>query len=573
MKYVFGPPSPPPAPFSPPIEGVSAHPPLSKLPHLVDAAISEVRLHMYRIPEGNLSRILSVPEIVGRPSTNSTHLWRCMLQRRKHPWINLEWRIWNLLPDAVWTDDPEQATLFVVPHAMLGHACQGNAALTKRYLVDGMAKFLHHIVHAMPYYNRSGGRDHVTVLLDENGPLCNCETRQILAPNNTFTFNVLMSMMKIGHWAHHNQSMFGWQNHFDIAMPQFGAVPESFGPFPYLPPRRWEQVVESPKYSFGFSGSYWGREVPCPATIQDAPPESLGSKHVCACSPGTRTWLQKYMKKQCNSSATARPTTRCEGESGRMGTFWYALCPAAWACWSSRLYHAIDRLTVPVIMADGAIQPFEDVLDWSSFAVQLETTRLRSNNVSQLDWLHYDALNADAACSTCTTCHGCTRQPLVKRVRMLERVRPWFLYNGTAPYNAIGLLLIELHCRQASKGPCRTEWYRERVEAAESGRKAHSRRNHHNNGGAEVVAEEVVVARRTAAVADAPPAAAATEVLAEEVADGASYDLRGAPCWAGGPKCPQDAAQAKAEGAIRPVGCVGKGLGWGAKCFGTHLIG
>ena len=47
MKYVFGPPSPPPAPFSPPIEGVSAHPPLSKLPHLVDAAISEVRLHMY----------------------------------------------------------------------------------------------------------------------------------------------------------------------------------------------------------------------------------------------------------------------------------------------------------------------------------------------------------------------------------------------------------------------------------------------------------------------------------------------------------------------------------------------
>ena len=87
------------------------------------------------------------------------------------------------------------------------------------------------------------------------------------------------------------------------------------------------------------------------------------------------------------------------------------------------------------------------------------------------------------------------------------------------------------------------------------------------------MAEEVVVARRTAAVADAPPAAAATEVLAEEVADGASYDLRGAPCWAGGPKCPQDAAQAKAEGAIRPVGCVGKGLGWGAKCFGTHIIG
>ena len=76
-----------------------------------------------------------------------------------------------------------------------------------------------------------------------------------------------------------------------------------------------------------------------------------------------------------------------------MGTFWYAR-PAAWACWSSRLYHAIDRLTVPAIMACNLalFQPFESLLDWQSFAVKLDTKRLMSYNASQLDHLHHDGL-------------------------------------------------------------------------------------------------------------------------------------------------------------------------------------
>ena len=136
-----------------------------------------------------------------------------------------------------------------------------------------------------------------------------------------------------------------------------------------------------------------------------------------------------------------------------MGSFWFALCPAAWACWSSRLYHAIDSVVVPVIMANGAIQPFEDVLDWRSFSVTLDTEPLLANNsvvarTAQLDALHLEARDVHHFCTDCPTCNNCTRLPLVKKLRTLEQVRSWFLYNGTWPYNAMGLFVLELHCRQ-----------------------------------------------------------------------------------------------------------------------------
>ena len=125
--------------------------------------------------------------------------------------------------------------------------------------------------------------------------------------------------------------------------------------------RRGGMCVSTPKYTFGFSGSYWGQRVTCPAQAKGLPTDDLGASHYCECSPGTRTWLQGYLKTHCNSTNGNVSTSRCSGTNGAMGSFWFALCPAAWACWSSRMYHAIDRLVVPVVMANGAIQPFEDI--------------------------------------------------------------------------------------------------------------------------------------------------------------------------------------------------------------------
>lgn len=412
---------------------------MSLLPALVDTAVREVRMHTYEVP----------PHLV-EPLDMAQKQGICTRARHLHPWINLERRIWSLLPSAVWTDDPDQATIHVVPHAYMDHHCINNAKLSRRYLKEGLVEMLKYIVYAQPYYNRSGGHDHVVVSLFENGPLCDCTMRMALADDNySWAFGVFMSMMKVGHWAHHDQLMYGWRAGFDIAMPQFGSVPESFGPFPPAPPRStWQEIVQQKRTSFGFSGSYWGTAVTCDAIDKSKPPDSLFAAHTCGCSSGVRGYLKGYMSKSCNS-INATPTSRCSGMSAAMGSFWYALCPAAWACWSSRLYHAIDRVVVPVIMANGAIQPFEDLLDWHSFSVTLDTDPMVTNHsAAQLEALHEGADDVRFFCADCPTCTNCTRLPLVKRLRALEQVRSWFLYNGTWPYNVMGLFVLELHCRQ-----------------------------------------------------------------------------------------------------------------------------
>ena len=433
---IFGPPSPPP---SAPLSSNQADssiplqfPPLNLLPSLVDSAADTVRLYWYRIP----TYLEDALDLNLRQVSNKTS----RMVRGKHPWINLEDSIWRLLPSSIWTEDPENATFYVVPHAYLGHKCVNpSKASEAQHVKRGIARFFEHIYYAEPYYNRSRGRNHITTWVLENGIYCDCRWREEMV-NETLAFDILKSMIKVGYWGHDDVSMFGWQRGFDIAMPQFGAVSPSLGP-----PPSWQEVVSSQKYSFGFSGSYWGGRVSCPAIDRGSPPGSLGAAHYCECSPGSRIWLQGYLTKHCNTSIS--PTTRCSGLSAKMGTFWYALCPAAWACWSSRLYHAIDRLTVPAIMADGAIQPFESLLDWQSFAVKLDTKRLMSYNASQLDHLHHDGLAVAHHCTSCQDCHQCTRLPLVKRVRQLERVRTWFLYNSSTLYSAFGLFILELHCR------------------------------------------------------------------------------------------------------------------------------
>ena len=142
--------------------------------------------------------------------------------------------------------------------------------------------------------------------------------------------------------------------------------------------------------------------------------------------------------------------TKDMSSSAPMSSFWYALCPAGWACWSSRLFHAIRELVVPVIMANGALQPFDSILDWSRFSVQLDTSPLMAGDTSQLEQLHREAMAAAVECGHCTTCDSCTRLPLVQRMQYLERIRMWLQYRNAndVRHSAIGLFLVELHARQ-----------------------------------------------------------------------------------------------------------------------------
>jgi hypothetical protein len=55
----------------------------------------------------------------------------------------------------------------------------------------------------------------------------------------------------------------------------------------------------------------------------------------------------------------------------------WSLCPAGWACWSQRLYDVLSiGKSVPVVMADPMLMPFERFLNWGAFSARVRTAGL-----------------------------------------------------------------------------------------------------------------------------------------------------------------------------------------------------
>ena len=94
------------------------------------------------------------------------------------------------------------------------------------------------------------------------------------------------------------------------------------------------------------------------------------------CSPGIRDWVHKYCLR-------LSPFSRCTSKrscrfGGTMKHGIFAFAPAGWACWSTRVFDAIDALTIPVILADGVVEPFERFLNYAAFTTKLATEQLQS---------------------------------------------------------------------------------------------------------------------------------------------------------------------------------------------------
>ena len=427
-------------------------PDVHSLPSLVDSALSAVRLFMYPIPaelRNSIDFELNATLPDGRPDARATG----SRQRIKHPWMNLEHLFWSHLPKSVWTTDPEDATFFVIPHAVLAHrSAWDTTSSAKQHVTKGIVPFLDSIYYATPYFNRSRGRDHLIVWGAENGLNCDCVLRQAMV-NQPLAWRILQSVIKVGYWGHRDEFMYGWRPDHDISVPQWGAVDFNVV-HSAATPLSWRQVVSSKKWTFGFAGSFWGEARVCKAVNGNENGTGLRLEaHTCGCSPGVRVWLQGHMQAHCYNRTSQASTMLCTSEQGAndMGSQWFALCPSAHACWSSRLFHAIDRLVIPVIMADGHLQPFESLFDWRRFSVALDTAGLRNGTLEALDLegvLHREATDTRLHCAACPTCDNCTRIGLVRRVRQLEKVRHWFRYSEKTPYSVSGLFLVELHCRQ-----------------------------------------------------------------------------------------------------------------------------
>ncbi|KAI3652255.1 hypothetical protein MP228_003558 [Amoeboaphelidium protococcarum] len=54
----------------------------------------------------------------------------------------------------------------------------------------------------------------------------------------------------------------------------------------------------------------------------------------------------------------------------------FCLYPPGWTTWSGRLAHIIYTSCVPLIINDGAVMPYEEILDWRQFSVKLSEQKV-----------------------------------------------------------------------------------------------------------------------------------------------------------------------------------------------------
>ena len=449
----------------------------------VDAARAGVRLYLY-----------PVPPTIGRQflctgcKNRETH-------KIKH--LDLESALWRSLPTSTHTNDPEGADFFVVQHAMYSRSL-GRGPLPRiltDYFDNGFSPYLHYIRHGLPYFNRSEGRDHLYVWVGDMGVKCDCYGLDKILSVRPMESYMLHQMMRVGYQGSTDPHI-GWRNGYDISMPMWNMFHTRNRSAP------WQTLVRAAAKRSNMHAKFspWGDATKC-----------ASHDFACGCSAGFRRWLYYNY----TASACGDWTRRCTNVS--VAHAWYALCPAGWGCWSSRLFDAIDKLAVPVILANGALQPFERFLDWRAFSVQLDTEVLsgmeaapqpppgytckaqypwdgtcliksapimvgkdpRGANASGLDALHMEAARIAPACSGSDSGSSpddapptaCAELPTVRMVRELQAVRRWFAWNASDPYSAFGLLLLELRCRMHHLGRIRGSHARGHPhEAGQNGR-------------------------------------------------------------------------------------------------------
>lgn len=252
-------------------------------------------------------------------------------------------------------DNPNVANIFWIPHTMVAHwICDGKKHCDlQRYWNETLRPFLSRVETEWPYFNASGGRDHVFVYAMDEGPICEVGHSSDSFANDA-VFKRVHPMIHIGYYGTHNREAplyrqsamrkHCFDNSRDIPIPQWNSFWKTADTTPDDAAKRCHQNssgcdawleflqrrVHETKYTFFFKGN-----------------TALSGRH---CSRGIRPWVSQFCKNVSHQCAHA--------PNHRMKDAIFALCPAGWACWSSRYFDALAHMVIPVRLADDAAEPF-----------------------------------------------------------------------------------------------------------------------------------------------------------------------------------------------------------------------
>ena len=376
----------------------------------IDFAIHDVKLFAYQPPEHILSALA-----LGRGVTRV--------------YFEIEHLLWNGLPSTVYTDNPHEADFFVIKHQLVGNWIdRGPHENTVKMYVDNALVPLFEWIHSQPFWHKSGGRDHLFVYamdgIFDSIPLEQAEhgfTKAFFLNDNIalreLTTTMFLNMTKIGYYGGSNSVQSKgkyWQVGKDIAMPMTSNIHTR------KPPNFEQQLTRrclNKRVPMFFRGS-------------------LVAGHFC--SHGVRPFIDTIWKPAC-------PTCLIN-HKGSVADAWFSLAPAGWACWSSRLFDAMERLSIPVIMATGADEPFAQFLDYNTFSYRLDgdsSTLLRN-----LTTLVARAEQLNNVCSGGEDWGRCLALDDAKKIRRLSEIRKLFLWDPSTNFSAWGMFMLTLFCRK-----------------------------------------------------------------------------------------------------------------------------
>ena len=137
-----------------------------------------------------------------------------------------------------------------------------------------------------------------------------------------------------------------------------------------------------------------------------------------------------------------------------------------------RFFDAINEGSVPVILADSIVEPFEQFLDYTLFTVKIETHPLvgrcgRKNQLREeenIRGLSRLSQTFKSSCAESSNVQLCITHAISKKIAALVQVRPWL----TSPRGFTSLFLLELVCRSQGNAVshCNLQWSAQTAQKA-----------------------------------------------------------------------------------------------------------
>jgi len=302
------------------------------------------------------------------------------------------------------TTNPDEADIFIVPH---DYICMTFLAYKHLEGVKSSIAILNW-VKEQPTFKRRGGRDHVFIFLQDNGVFCDWWSN-----SGAILGHHVQPMIVAGNFGQDRGMPGCFRVGQDIVIPQFHD----------------KAVLTDLTATRGHDGFFRG-------WIQ--PSEKCGAR--------AREFVSKIPEH-------VGPERFLYNE-GSVADAYFGFAPAGHACWSTRLYDTIMKLSIPVIVADEAIEPFERFLDWEKFSVKILASEvLPKGTASEEGWFMNKIHNFTHQFEENLKVTGGNEKQMVaidyvaqKRAALLN-VQPWFQWDEHAEKSAFKLFTVELWCR------------------------------------------------------------------------------------------------------------------------------